>query len=309
MTNFGAHNFVLSAVGAAFVFSLLVSESSAEELTRITDGTRAKWTVKIESGKLEPGEPTGIVISPSRQAVGQSASGEPEVPILVAPGSDEEPAEKSRVKKAGKKSAKDSPKKAGQSSVATETASKKAREEWQKKEPVSGGNRRPNGKNSTEKKGEKAKNERTSQKEKASDGSRSKETAAKAVLEARKRAMAAQAKAKSGRTSAETKSVAKAPNVAGAAKAQAMAARRAGGLRDSRSYREIYNSIPFSRAEYDANPAYRHLATMEIMLGQLHPVIVAPPAPPRQETRREITVRFLPAIRPGYRPYSQYPWH
>ncbi len=34
-------------------------------------------------------------------------------------------------------------------------------------------------------------------------------------------------------------------------------------------YREIYNTIPFSRAEYDANPSYRHEATMELLLGQL----------------------------------------
>lgn len=36
-------------------------------------------------------------------------------------------------------------------------------------------------------------------------------------------------------------------------------------------YREIYNAIPFSRAEYDANPSYRHQATMELLMGQLRP--------------------------------------
>lgn len=38
-------------------------------------------------------------------------------------------------------------------------------------------------------------------------------------------------------------------------------------------YREIYNAIPFSRAEYDANPAYRHEATMELLLGQLRTTV------------------------------------
>ncbi len=39
------------------------------------------------------------------------------------------------------------------------------------------------------------------------------------------------------------------------------------------SYAEIYRSIPFSRAEYLANPSYRHEATMEIMMGQLRPTV------------------------------------
>ena len=36
---------------------------------------------------------------------------------------------------------------------------------------------------------------------------------------------------------------------------------------DSAEYRRIYNSIPFSRAEYKANPNYRHDSTMEILTG------------------------------------------
>lgn len=36
---------------------------------------------------------------------------------------------------------------------------------------------------------------------------------------------------------------------------------------DSAEYRRIYNSVPFSRAEYKANPNYRHDSTMEIMTG------------------------------------------
>ncbi len=38
-------------------------------------------------------------------------------------------------------------------------------------------------------------------------------------------------------------------------------------------YREIYNTIPFSRTEYDANPSYRHDATMELLLGQLRTTV------------------------------------
>jgi hypothetical protein len=36
---------------------------------------------------------------------------------------------------------------------------------------------------------------------------------------------------------------------------------------DSAGYRRIYNSVPFSRAEYKANPNYRHDSTMEILTG------------------------------------------
>ena len=36
---------------------------------------------------------------------------------------------------------------------------------------------------------------------------------------------------------------------------------------DSAEYRRIYSSIPFSRAEYKANPNYRHDSTMEILTG------------------------------------------
>ena len=32
-------------------------------------------------------------------------------------------------------------------------------------------------------------------------------------------------------------------------------------------YTEVYNSIPFNRAEYNRNPTYRHDSTMEILTG------------------------------------------
>ena len=39
------------------------------------------------------------------------------------------------------------------------------------------------------------------------------------------------------------------------------------------NYRRIYHSIPFIRSEYEANPSYRHEATMEILFGQLRPQV------------------------------------
>jgi hypothetical protein len=46
------------------------------------------------------------------------------------------------------------------------------------------------------------------------------------------------------------------------------------GNLSSMSYLDVYRSIPFIRAEYDANPSYRHDATMEILFGQLRPTVV-----------------------------------
>lgn len=40
------------------------------------------------------------------------------------------------------------------------------------------------------------------------------------------------------------------------------------------AYAEVYNSIPFRRSEYLANPSYRHEATIEILLGQIRPKTV-----------------------------------
>lgn len=39
-------------------------------------------------------------------------------------------------------------------------------------------------------------------------------------------------------------------------------------------YSQVYNTIPFSRAEYNANPSYRHDATMEFLFGQLRPMTI-----------------------------------
>lgn len=56
------------------------------------------------------------------------------------------------------------------------------------------------------------------------------------------------------------------------------------------SYSDIYQSIPFNRAEYLANPSYRHETTLSIMLGQ--PVITN--GPKTVEPRVQPAVQYLP---------------
>jgi|GEM_PF-4600573 len=46
------------------------------------------------------------------------------------------------------------------------------------------------------------------------------------------------------------------------------------GTPNPKSYESVYQSIPFRRAEYLANPSYRHDATMEFMFGQMRPTVV-----------------------------------
>ncbi|MGH7201758.1 MAG: hypothetical protein ACREJB_14210 [Planctomycetaceae bacterium] len=40
------------------------------------------------------------------------------------------------------------------------------------------------------------------------------------------------------------------------------------------AYMAVYFGIPFLRTEYEANPAYRHEATMEILFGHLRPTVI-----------------------------------
>lgn len=42
----------------------------------------------------------------------------------------------------------------------------------------------------------------------------------------------------------------------------------------SQMYAEIYNSIPFNRAEYNANPSYRHDTAVEFLFGKMRPTVV-----------------------------------
>lgn len=47
------------------------------------------------------------------------------------------------------------------------------------------------------------------------------------------------------------------------------------------TYVEAYNAVPFSRAEYEANPSYRHEAAMELMFRQLRPTTILKQYTPR----------------------------
>ena len=61
-------------------------------------------------------------------------------------------------------------------------------------------------------------------------------------------------------------------------------------------YTQVYNAIPFSRAEYEANPGYRHEATMEFLFGQLRPTVIH---------RGTTTIRMTgSALLPGAAPYG-----
>lgn len=54
-----------------------------------------------------------------------------------------------------------------------------------------------------------------------------------------------------------------------------------GAVVNGRRYEDVYASIPYSRAEYLANPGYRHEATLEILFGQLRPKTVVSEYKPR----------------------------
>jgi len=66
-------------------------------------------------------------------------------------------------------------------------------------------------------------------------------------------------------------------------------------------YSYVYNSIPFLRSEYIANPSYRHEATMEILFGKLRPTVVHKhPGRPRPHGT------MFPHENTILRPYSYY---
>jgi hypothetical protein len=71
------------------------------------------------------------------------------------------------------------------------------------------------------------------------------------------------------------------------------------------SYAEAYASIPFHRAEYEANPGYRHDAAIELMFGAMRPTTVI-----RQNTpyfsRYPDFYRYPFAVYPGYQRVDLY---
>lgn len=60
------------------------------------------------------------------------------------------------------------------------------------------------------------------------------------------------------------------------------------------SYSQVYNSIPYSRTEYLANPSYRHDTTVELLAGQLRPTVI------QRTSGGERVVNEIPDL---YRPY------
>lgn len=74
------------------------------------------------------------------------------------------------------------------------------------------------------------------------------------------------------------------------------------GMVRVQSYRAVYDSIPFSRAEYEANPSYRHDATMEFLFNQMRPTVIQR----QQRTRVDIN---MPAPRQTLPWYNWYGIH
>lgn len=77
-------------------------------------------------------------------------------------------------------------------------------------------------------------------------------------------------------------------------------------------YQRVYNSIPFSRAEYKANPNYRHDTAMEILTGNPRTQTIVN----HQHIDRKPVKRLPPPSRPsrpltpfsGYSYFLGYPW-
>jgi hypothetical protein len=66
-----------------------------------------------------------------------------------------------------------------------------------------------------------------------------------------------------------------APAPAGAAGQGTLVPAASGTFAPRMTYAEAYALIPFSRAEYEANPGYRHDAAMELMFGTMRPTVTA----------------------------------
>jgi hypothetical protein len=71
------------------------------------------------------------------------------------------------------------------------------------------------------------------------------------------------------------------------------------------SYTDVYNSIRFSRTAHNADPSYRHNATMELLLGQLRPQTIynAPSVTPQgggYMRRPPMQSNGYPGVRAGF---------
>ncbi len=72
-------------------------------------------------------------------------------------------------------------------------------------------------------------------------------------------------------------------------------------------YEQIYNSIPYSRAEYLANPAYRHEATMEMLFGTLRPTVIHKQDKPKRVYNQPRLNEAVPRTSPPPMPFGYYP--
>lgn len=77
----------------------------------------------------------------------------------------------------------------------------------------------------------------------------------------------------------------------------------------SASYLEVYNSIPFRRSEYSANPNYRHEATIELLLGQIRPKTVTNVMLPAATCCVPATATFVPWFRPWGKSFYYHDLH
>jgi len=75
---------------------------------------------------------------------------------------------------------------------------------------------------------------------------------------------------------------------------------------DHTSYVGAYASIPFSRAEYEANRSYRHEAAMEILFGKLRPMVIHKYAPQSRSPQFSFGNYGRYPFRGGYRNYNFY---
>jgi hypothetical protein len=67
------------------------------------------------------------------------------------------------------------------------------------------------------------------------------------------------------------------------------------------TYQEAYDSVPFSRAEYTANPAYRHEAALELVFGvQRATTIVKMPAGCPEPAASPVNQNFFLGLYPSY---------
>jgi hypothetical protein len=78
----------------------------------------------------------------------------------------------------------------------------------------------------------------------------------------------------------------------------------ADGVELARRYREIYSAIPFDRAEYEANPSYRHDATLELLFGKMRPTTIH-----RGHTTIDVNTPGPPIAPPTIHPFGVDVWN